>query len=160
MGTVNNNEEAFYKKCFEAFKDEKLNVIMSVGNDIDIDSLGEIPSNFIVEKHVDQISVLKITDVFITHCGMNSVSEALYDAIPLVLFPQTTEQKGVANRVKELNAGIYLENINNPAEIKNVVLYVLKNKELKEGASKIKDSFLECGGAKEAAKFIENKGNK
>ena len=157
LGTVNNENREFYKKCFEALKNEDLNVIMSVGNDTDIESLGEIPKNFTVKNHVDQMSVLKIADVFITHCGMNSVSEALYNGIPLVLFPQTTEQKGVANRVKELNAGEYLESINNPEEIKNAVLNSLKNKILKENAEKIKESFIGCGGAKEAAMFIENK---
>ena len=157
LGTVNNNNDEFYKNCLEAFKDEKLNIILSVGEEFVIDSLGEIPDNFTIEKHTDQVAVLKITDVFITHCGMNSVSEALYNGIPLVLFPQTTEQKGVANRVKELNAGVFLENINNPTEIKNTVMSILKNNELKESANKIKESFIKCGGAKEAAMFIENK---
>ena len=32
---------------------------------------------------------------------------------------------------------------------------VLENRSLKENANKIKASFLECGGAKEAAMFIE-----
>ena len=157
LGTVNNNNEDFYKNCFNALKDENLNVIMSVGNDIELESLGKIPNNFTVKKHVDQISVLQITDVFITHCGMNSVSEALYNGIPLVLFPQTAEQKGVANRVTELNAGIFLENIDNPEKIKNTVMKVLKNQMLKEGANKIKDSFIKCGGAKDVVNFIENK---
>ena len=157
LGTVNNNNKEFYKKCFDAFKDENLNIIMSVGNEIDIDGLGEIPNNFTVKNHVDQISVLQIADVFVTHCGMNSVSEALYNGIPLVLFPQTAEQKGVANRVKELNAGVFLEDINNIDEIKETVIKVLKNKMLKDGANKIKDSFIKCGGAKEVVNFIENK---
>ena len=157
LGTVNNENKDFYNKCFEAFKDENINVIMSVGNETDIDSLGEIPYNFIVKQHIDPMAVLQIADVFITHCGMNSVSEALYNGIPLVLFPQTTEQVGVATRVKELNAGVFLENVNNPEKIKNTVMNVLENKELKENANKIKESFLECGGAKEAAMFIEKK---
>ena len=36
---------------------------------------------------------------------------------------------------------------------------VLKNKKLKENANKIKESFIKCGGAKEAVVFIENKAN-
>ena len=157
LGTVNNNNIEFYKNCFEALKDENVNVIMPVGEETNIESLGEIPSNFTVEKHVDQIAVLQITDAFITHCGMNSVSEALYNGIPLILFPQTPEQRGVANRVKELGAGIFLENIKDTNQIKNIIMNVLANTTLKENANKIKESFLECGGAKEAAKFIENK---
>ena len=43
--------------------------------------------NFIVKQHIDQMAVLQIADVFITHCGMNSVSESLYFQVPLVMFP-------------------------------------------------------------------------
>lgn len=156
LGTVNNTNKNFYQNCIEALKNENLRVIMSVGEDTDIENLEDIPKNFVVEKFVDQISVLQVSDVFITHCGMNSVSEALYFGTPLVLFPQTTEQRGVANRVKELNAGKFLEDIN-IENIKNTVLDVLNSKEIKENAQKISDSFKECGGAKEAAKFIESK---
>lgn len=156
LGTVNNNYKNFYKNCFEALKDEKIRVIMSVGEDIDINEISNVPENFIVEKFVNQIAVLQVADLFITHCGMNSVNEALYFGIPLVLFPQTTEQYGVANRVKELRAGILLEN-SDSEHIKNIVKEVLNDKHIKENALKISDSFKNCGGAKEAAKFIENK---
>lgn len=44
-------------------------------------------------------------DVFLTHCGMNSTLEALYYEVPLVMFPQTAEQRAVAKRVEELGAG-------------------------------------------------------
>ena len=40
---------------------------------------------------------------------MNSASESLYFGVPLVLFPQTNEQSGVAARVAELGAGLKLE---------------------------------------------------
>ena len=159
LGTVNNNNKDFYQNCFKALKDEKLRVIMSVGEDIDFEKLGEIPNNFIVKKHVDQIAVLEVTDVFVTHCGMNSVSEALYYGIPLVLFPQTTEQKGVANRVKELGAGKFLEKINNSDNIKNAILEVFKDRNISENAKKISDSFKTCGNVVETVKFIENKVN-
>jgi MGT family glycosyltransferase len=153
LGTVNNNNKIFYRHCFEELKNENLRIIMSVGESINIENIGEIPKNFIVKKYVDQISVLQVTDVFITHCGMNSVSEALYFGIPLVLFPQTTEQYGIASRVKELNAGMFLEN----NHIKDTVLTVLNNQSFKDNALKISDSFKKCGGAKEAAQFIVNK---
>lgn len=50
---------------------------MSVGKGTNIGSLGEIPNNSVVSQNVEQIEVLQNTDVFITHCGMNSVSESL-----------------------------------------------------------------------------------
>ena len=157
LGTVNNNNKLFYENCFKAFRDENVRVIMSVGEDINTENLGEIPSNFIVKRHVDQISVLEVADIFITHCGMNSVSEALYYGIPLVLFPQTTEQKGVANRIKELGAGEFLGKINKYEDIKNMVFETLKDKKIKENAKIISDSFKNSETLKETVRFIENK---
>jgi UDP:flavonoid glycosyltransferase YjiC (YdhE family) len=85
---------------------------------------------------------------------MNSVSEALYYGVPLVLFPQSPEQQGVANRVKELHAGIFLEDVA-PEVICRSVQMALEQQELKDGAAAIRQSFLKCGGASEAADFIE-----
>lgn len=154
LGTVNNQDLSFFQNCLEAFKDTDYHVTMSVGNIVNVNQLGIIPENINVEKSVDQIEVLKRSDVFITHCGMNSVNEALYYQVPLVLFPQTNEQEGVAYRVHELGAGQYLKE-NNSKSIREVVKEVLSNPFYKQNAVKIAESFYRCGGVKAAADFIE-----
>jgi MGT family glycosyltransferase len=153
LGSVDNNHPEFYKNCLKAMDGQPYRVIISTGNETDITKLGEIPSNCVVKNTVDQIAVLKSTDVFITHCGMNSVSEALYYGVPLVLLPQSPEQQGVANRVCELNAGIFLKDTS-PETIRNTVQTALSKQELKDGAGAIKKSFRNCGGASEAAEFL------
>lgn len=72
----------------------------------------QIPPNFIVLPYVAQLHMLQHTDVFITHAGMNSTSEALYYNVPLVMIPLTSDQPLVANRVQELGAGITLNKLN------------------------------------------------
>ena len=93
LGTVINDRPDFYSKCIEAFKDENIDVIISCGKSVDIASFGKLPENIKVEPYVDQLDVLSRADVFITHCGMNSVSESLYMATPMVLYAQTNEQE-------------------------------------------------------------------
>lgn len=154
LGTVNNQVVSFFKNCILAFKDSEYQIIMSVGNIIDLDELKPVPYNFKIEKYTDQIEVLQKASVFITHCGMNSVNEALYYQVPLVLFPQTNEQSGVAYRVNELGAGAYLKE-NTPDEIKQTVEKVLSNPSYQNNAKKIAESFYRCGGAKAAADKIE-----
>ena len=83
-------------------------VVLSVGKKTNISDLGDIPQNFKVYNYVPQLEVLKKTDVFVTHGGMNSSSEALYNNIPLVIVPQFGDQFIVGNRVVELGAGILL----------------------------------------------------
>ena len=155
MGTVNNVMENFYKNCIVALKDSDLDVIMSVGEFVDLERFGDLPQNFTIARSVNQIEVLQQVDVFLTHCGMNSVSEALYYKVPLVLFPQTPEQSGVAYRVNELGAGVYLHE-DSPDKIKETIQEVLDNYSYKQSAEEISKSFHSCGGYRLAADKIEN----
>lgn len=102
---------------------------------------------------MDQIAVLKAADIFITHCGMNSASEGLYFGVPLVMFPQTAEQGGVANRVAQLGAGEFLKN-NAAEQIRSTVESVVKTSSYKECAENISEGFKRSGGAKAAADAI------
>lgn len=153
LGTVNNKFPDFYRNCVKAFAGTDYQVIMSVGKDTDIASLGELPKNISVYSSVDQIAVLQKADVFISHCGMNSASESLYHSVPLVLFPQTREQGGVAYRVAEIGAGLKLEKTD-VASIKGAVEAVLGDGKYRENAAKVAESFKRSGGAKEAAQAI------
>lgn len=158
MGTVNNQDISFFKNCIEAFRDSDIDVIMSVGDIIDIEELGDIPENITVKRRVEQIEVLQKVDAFVTHCGMNSVNEALYYQVPLVLYPQTSEQGAVAYRVNELGAGVYLRD-DTALSIKSTVEEVLRNNRYRENAKKIAESFYRCGGANAAADKIMKAAN-
>lgn len=153
MGTVVNDLKKLYKNCIQAFKDTDYQVIMSVGNLVKIEELGALPENISVFTHVDQIAVLKQADVFLSHCGMNSVNESLYYEVPLVTYPQTSEQGGVATRVEQLGAGIRLQKINS-STIYETVKQVLETPSYKESAKTISDGFKKCSGAKGAADKI------
>ena len=154
MGTVINDSVEFYKKCIETFANTKYQVIMLVGNLINIEDLGAIPDNITISRFVDQIAVLSQADVFLTHCGMNSVNESLYYKVPLVMFPQKSEQDGVATRVEQLGAGVRLKNIN-VKSIRTTIENVLNTKSYYEQASKISQGFRKCTGAKGDADKIE-----
>ena len=153
LGTVNNKNIKFYKNCIKAFKDTSFDVIMSIGNSTNIKNLGNIPSNFKIENSVEQIKVLQETDIFITHCGMNSINESLYYGIPMVLFPQHSEQKMVAERVEKLGAGVMLKK-DKPEYIKSAVIKVINSNEYKENSKNISKSFHNAGGANRAADVI------
>ena len=153
MGTVVNNDVKFYHDCIKAFGNTNYQVIMSVGNLVDMKEFENLPENISVYQNVDQIAVLSKADVFISHCGMNSVNESLYYGVPLVMYPQTPEQGGVANRVNQLKAGIFLKK-SNAANIRNAVETLLNNEEYRKNAQCISDGFKKCSGAKGAVKKI------
>ena len=154
MGTVINDRPDFYSKCIEALKDEDAEVIISCGKTIDIEALGKLPGHIKVYPYVDQLDVLSRTSVFITHCGMNSVSESLYMASPMVFYPQTNEQEAVARRAFEIGAGEYLRD-DSVRGIRKTVRLLLADPKYLRAAKECCDDFRSCPGVKGAADFIE-----
>ena len=153
MGTVNNDKLPFYNACLAAFAKTPYQVIMSVGNAVSLEELGPCPENISVFAQVDQIAVLTQADAFVSHCGMNSVSESLYFGVPLVLVPQTAEQRGVAHRVGQLGAGIEPDR-ENAAAIVAAVDQLFADDSYARNAAAISEGFHRCPGAKGAADKI------
>ena len=155
LGTVINDRPDFYGSCVKALGGMDVDVIISCGDTFDQKSLGTLPDNIKIDPRVDKLDVLSRADAFITHCGMNSVSESLYMATPMVLYPQTAEQNAVASRAMEIGAGVMLSD-DSADGIKKAVSEILNNSSYSEGAKKCSDDFRSCGGTAAAAEFIEN----
>ena len=155
LGTIANKNIKFYKDCFEALGSRNdLIAVMSIGKKIDVKDLGEIPENFRVYNYVPQLEVLEQVDLFITHGGMNSSSEGLYNGLPLVVVPQMGDQFVVAKRVEEFGAGIELRENVEANNISEAVNKILSNNSYKENAQKIAKSLRESGGYKKAVDYI------
>ncbi len=153
MGTVNNDMLPLYRKCIAAFAKSEYQVILSVGNLVPMEEFGELPENISVHPSVDQIAVLERADVFISHCGMNSVSESLYFGVPLVMLPQTSEQGAVAERTAQVGAGVKLAKTD-VISIFQAVEQVLSDETYAKNATVISEGFRRCSGAKGAADKI------
>ncbi len=155
MGTINNQCLDFYLKCIEAFSNQNYKVIMSVGNKVDIAALGEIPKNIIVRNHVPQLEVLQRSAVFISHGGLNSVSEALYYGVPVIAVPQANDQPMVANQLVKLGAGLCLKMSEvTPEILRTSVIELLTNNSYKNNSIKLGNSLIQAGGYKAAADII------
>ncbi|MGQ0515222.1 nucleotide disphospho-sugar-binding domain-containing protein, partial [Bacillus sp. D-CC] len=85
LGTVFNEALDFYKLCMKMFENSEHTIVMSIGNKTKISDLGTIPKNFIVKNYVPQTKLLANTKLFITHGGMNSTHEGLYNGIPQLI---------------------------------------------------------------------------
>ena len=84
---------------------------------------------------------------------MNSISESLYFEVPLVMLAQTSEQKGVAERVSQLGAGIKLDK-SDEKSILNAINIIFCESTYKQNAIKISEGFRSSSGAKGAADKI------
>ena len=156
LGTLFNNNLPFYKMCVEAFSGVNARVVMSIGKKIAVQDLGALPTNISAYSFVPQLDVLRKSDVFITHGGMNSVHEALWFAVPLVIVPQAADQKFVSKRLDALGAGIRIAKDEVNAErLRNAVEKILTTPSYKEKSAKLGDTLRKAGGAGKAADEIQ-----
>jgi MGT family glycosyltransferase len=151
MGTIFNDLPRFYRACFEAFGGAEYRVLMTTGK-VDTASLGAAPENFELRQFVPQLQILSQASLFLTHGGMNSVSEGLWHEVPLLVFPQHGDQHLVAARVAELGAGLVLSPPDIEAgKLRKMADRVLTEPAFRAGARRIADSFRAAGGPPRAA---------
>ncbi len=153
MGTVNNDMVPFYQDCIRTLKDSPYQIIISVGNQVSMEEFKDLPEHISVHPSVDQIAVLQRADVFVTHCGMNSVNESLYFGVPLVMLPQTAEQGGVAERVLQIGAGCKVRKMKGQ-QVYEALEEVLHTPAYRERAKDIAKGFGACSGVQGAADKI------
>lgn len=103
LGSIISNK-GFCKECIRAFGGKEMSVILNTGR-IRPETLGKIPDNIYAYSFVPQVEVLQHADVFLTHCGMNSVTEAMNCGVPMVAMPFINDQLFNAKRIVELELG-------------------------------------------------------
>ena len=103
LGSIISNK-GFCKECIRAFGGKDMSVILNTGR-IRPETLGKIPDNIYAYSFVPQVEVLQHADVFLTHCGMNSVTEAMSYGVPMVAMPFVNDQIANARRIVELEIG-------------------------------------------------------
>lgn len=157
LGTLFNQQSHFYRLCFEAFGALDREVVMSIGSKIDPAALGPPPSNFIVRPSVPQLQLLQRSALFVTHGGMNSVNEALYFGVPLVVVPREgADHIWVAERVQVLGAGKVLGAKELDAvSLRCAVEEVLTSASYREASERVGASLREAGGYRRAADAIQ-----
>ncbi|MDU9418842.1 glycosyltransferase [Staphylococcus lloydii] len=109
LGTVFNQNVAFFNKCFSALANIDATVIVSIGKTNNAEDFDTIPDNVIIKDYVPQVEVLQHADLFLTHAGMNSTNEAIMLNVPLLAFPQSADQPVVANQIENLKIGQQLD---------------------------------------------------
>jgi zeaxanthin glucosyltransferase len=157
MGTLQNGLENVFRAIAEAVRLHKdVQLVLSIGNHLDPEQIGPLPSNTILVKHAPQLELLKRASACITHAGLNTALEALAQGVPLVAIPITVDQPGVAARIAEKKTGlvIQLKELTGP-RLGFLLDQVLNDSTYRNNARYFQKAIAETNGVSKAADLLE-----
>jgi zeaxanthin glucosyltransferase len=157
MGTILNGQVDVFRTIVAAVaKNKNLQLVLSIGDQVDPKQIGPAPNNAIIVKQAPQLELLKQTTVCITHAGLNTVLESLAQGVPQLAIPVTYDQPGVAARIAHKRTGVVtsLDKLN-ADHLAFLVNEVLTNPTYRENSHRLQKAIAEANGLSRAADLIE-----
>lgn len=155
LGTVFRAAPALLRTIALALAPLAGSVVISTGQ-TDPAALGVLPANVLVRRSVPQPDVLARAALFVTHGGMNSVNEAMYAGVPMLVVPQGADQPLVAGRIVGLGAGLTLRNDEvAEATVHTCARQLLDDPRFRAAAATLQAEQRAAGGYRRAADELE-----
>ena len=157
MGTILNGRADVFRTIIAALAMHKhLQLVLSIGDQLDPRQLGPAPKNAIVINRAPQLDVLKRASVCITHSGLNTVLESLAQGVPQVAIPVAYDQPGVAARIAHHRTGVVTSLDKLTADHLSTLLdEVLNNSAYRNNAQRLQGAIAEANGLSAAVDIIE-----
>jgi MGT family glycosyltransferase len=157
MGTILNGQADVFRAIIAAVaKNENLQLVLSIGDQVDPKQVGPVPKNAIIAKRVPQLELLKQATICITHAGLNTALESLAEGIPLLAIPITYDQPGVAARIAHHKTGMVTSLAGLTADHLALLLEeLLIDPIYRENARKLQKAITKANGLSLAADLIE-----
>jgi MGT family glycosyltransferase len=157
MGTILNGRlDVFRTIVAGVAKHRDLQLVLSIGDQLDPEQIGPVPKNAIIVKRAPQLELLKQTAVCVTHAGLNTVLESLAQGVPQVAVPVTFDQPGVAARVAHSQTGVVTSLEKLTADHLSTLLdEVLTNSIYRDNAGKLQKAIAQTNGLSVAADLVE-----
>ena len=133
-----------------------INVIATVGREIDPAEFGPQPANIHIERFIPQPVILPHCAAVVAHGGSGSVIGALAHGLPMVVLPMGADQPYNAERCVALGVGRVVEAFTATAElVHDTAAMVLVNPGYARKAAAIRDEIAALPGPEDAVKRIE-----
>lgn len=113
LGTVTSGFKKTVKKFFlKIRKVSRINpsviFVLSVGKDFNISDLFPAPDNLLIFDHVPQVDLLQYCNLMITHGGMNSINECVFNNVPMLVYPLSPQWDQPGNSARVVYHGMGL----------------------------------------------------
>lgn len=149
-----------FGKLAQAASGLPVQVVISAGDLADTDWAESLPKNCLAVKYAPQMKLLERASGFVTHGGANSVMEALYCGVPMLVSPQCNDQFINAEFVRKARNGITFDLREATVENVSEKLQQLIDQDAPflKPAARLKEAYRARDGAKRAAELVAQLG--
>lgn len=157
LGTAYNHDTDLFRMILDAFRDEPISLIVTVGDDQDPASFGPQPPHVHIERYLPQSLVFLHCDLVITHGGSGTVRAALGLALPMVILPIAADQPANARRCADLGLARTIPPEDRSASaIREAALDVLRAPTYRQRAKRMRDEMRALPGPEYAVGLFES----
>lgn len=159
LGTIFNNpdyELPFFPAVMDGLGEENVDVVITVGPEVDVASVGPPPPNVRVERYVPQSLLFGRCSVIVCHGGYGTLLAAIEHGVPLVVVPFGADQPINARSVERLGIGRVIEEDEVTAErMRATVRAVLDDPAYRNRIREIRNEGARLPSAAEAVSVLE-----
>ncbi len=161
LGTVFNRESGdLFTRVINGIRDLPINLIVTIGSQIDPAEFGPQPDNVHIERYIPQTLLFPHCDLVISHGGSGSVIGSLAHGLPSILLPMGADQGLNAACCERLGVGQVVDAVTCTSEtIRQVVIQVLETPSYRHAAERMRDEIQALPGVDHALRLIEQLGN-
>jgi UDP:flavonoid glycosyltransferase YjiC (YdhE family) len=109
LGTVFNRLRKLRAALLEALADLDVDVLMTVGRNVDPDTIGSIAPNTRVEQFIPQSQILPRASLLVSHAGLGTMLGGIYHGVPMLLIAIDADQPINARCAAEAGIALALE---------------------------------------------------
>ncbi len=156
LGTVFHQESGdLFPRVLDGLQQLPVDVVVTVGREIDPVELGPRGQHILVERFVPQHQVLPHCRAVVSHAGSGTVVSSLACGVPLVLLPMGADQPFNADRCVALGVGRVLDAVAaSPADVRDAVDDVLNTPSYLASAGRLRSEAATLPPAEVAADAV------
>jgi UDP:flavonoid glycosyltransferase YjiC (YdhE family) len=157
LGTIFNQESGdLFQRVLAGLRELPLNVVVTVGRELDPRELGPQPAHVHIERYVSQWSLLPHCRLVVSHGGSGSVVGALAHGLPMVLVPMGADQPLNAARCVELGVALALDPLQaTPDSVREAAATVLADPRYRRNAQRLRDEIAAMPPPSHAVALLE-----
>jgi MGT family glycosyltransferase len=157
LGTIFNLESGdLFERVLAGLSELPVSVVVTVGPEVEPETLGPQPANVRVAQYVPQSLLLRHCDLVVSHAGSGSVVGALAHGLPMVLLPIGADQPLNAARCIALDIARVLDPFEaTSADVASATEEVLADVRYRRNAQRVQAEIAALPGPEHALHLLE-----